>query len=320
MSQPFFSVVIPVYNRAEALRHAIASVQAQTCQDFEIVVVDDGSRDDPAAAVAAIDDPRVRLFRQENAGGAAARNRAIDEAKGRFVALLDSDDVFLPHHLATMKALLDGTTNTVGYARIRVDRGEGRVFLKPPRALRRDEHMADYLLCDRGFVPTITTVVEAQTARRVRYSKLRPAEDMDFAVRLFNAGCRFVMAEQPGAVWRDIADPGRTSATRSSADLGRWLETMRPQIPARAYHGGRGWAFAKLVRHVNRAQALQLYVTALCHGCYNPRMAAIVLLQILLGDRRYRRFADFAIARLGVGLREKAAPLPQQPEPQGAPA
>ena len=54
MSQPFFSVVIPVYNRAEALRHAIASVQAQTCQDFEIVVVDDGSRDDPAATVAAI--------------------------------------------------------------------------------------------------------------------------------------------------------------------------------------------------------------------------------------------------------------------------
>ena len=46
--------------------------------------------------------------------------------------------------------------------------------------------------------------------------------------------------------------------------------------------------------------------------------AAIVLLQILLGDRRYRRFADFAIARLGVGLREKAAPLPQQLEPQGA--
>jgi len=312
MSQPFFSVIIPVYNRAQALRHAIASVQTQTCQDFEIVVVDDGSNDDPAATVAAIADPRIRLFRQENAGGAAARNRAMDEAKGRFIALLDSDDIFLPHHLAAMKTLLDGTTNIVGYARIRVDRGEDRVFLKPRRALRAGEHMADYLLCERGFVPTITTVVEAQTARRVRYAKLRPAEDTDFAIRLFNAGCKFVMAEQPGAVWRDIADPGRTSATRSSADLGRWLETMRPQIPARAYHGGRGWAYAKLVRHVSRAKALQLYVTALAHGCYNPRMGAIVLLQILLGEARYRRFADFAIARLGMGLREKAVPLPKQ--------
>ncbi|HEX2759636.1 MAG TPA: glycosyltransferase, partial [Rhizomicrobium sp.] len=66
MNQPFFTVIIPVYNRAEVLREAIASVQAQTCQDFEIVVVDDGSKDDPAATVASIGDPRIRIFRQEN--------------------------------------------------------------------------------------------------------------------------------------------------------------------------------------------------------------------------------------------------------------
>ena len=135
-SIPFFSVIIPVYNRAAALGRAIESVLAQTCQDFEIVVVDDGSRDDPAATVARFADPRIRLFRQENAGGGAARNRAMDEARGRFVAPLDSDDVFLPHHLAAMRTLLEGTENLVGYARIRVDRGEGRVILKPPRALR----------------------------------------------------------------------------------------------------------------------------------------------------------------------------------------
>jgi hypothetical protein len=87
---------------------------------------------------------------------------------------------------------------------------------------------------------------------------------------------------------------------------------MRFQIPARAYHGGRGWAYAKLVRHASRAKALCLYVTALAHGCYTPRMGAIVLLQILLGEARYRRFADFAIARLGVGLREKTHPQPKQ--------
>ena len=305
MSQPFFSVIIPVYNRAEILRSAIASVQAQTCQDFEIVVVDDGSRDDPAATIAAIGDPRIRFFRQDNAGGAAARNHAIDEARGRFVAPLDSDDIFLPHHLAAMKALLENTTGTVGYARIRVDRGEGRVFLKPPRALLPDEHMANYLFCERGFVPTITTVVPADIARQVRYGKLRPAEDTDFAVRLFNAGCRFIMAEEPGAVWRDIADPGRTSATRNSEGLGRWLEVMKPDIPPRAYYGARGWAYAKLVSHVSRSKALRLYVTALRKGCYSPRMAMIILLQIGLDEVRYRRLADNAIRWLGAGLREK---------------
>jgi len=305
MTQPFFSVIIPVYNRAAALKDAIASVQAQSCQDFEIVVVDDGSRDDPAATVAAIDDPRIRLFRQENAGGGAARNRAIDEARGRFIAPLDSDDVFLPHHLQTMKDLLEGTTGTVGYARMRVDRGGGRVIVKPPRALRDGENMAEYLLCDRGFVPTITVVVDAQTVRRVRYSGLRPAEDTDLAIRLFNAGCKFVMAEQPGAVWRDIADPTRTSATRGSDRFGQWLEFMKPNIPERAYHGGRGWAYAKLISRSDRLRALKLYLTALRHRCYSPRLALVVLLQIMLSDASYRRLADSAIAWLGAGLREK---------------
>jgi glycosyltransferase involved in cell wall biosynthesis len=311
MSQPFFTVIIPVYNRAGPLAEAIASVQAQTCQDFEIVVVDDGSKDDPAATIAAIGDPRIRFFRQENAGGGAARNRAMDEARGRFIAPLDSDDVFLPHHLATMKALLEGTTNTVGYARMRVDRGGGRVFLKPPRALREGEHMAEYLLCDRGFVPTITVVVETEAARRVRYSGLRPAEDTDLAIRLFNAGCRFIMAEKPGAVWRDVSDPGRTSASRGTRRFEEWLEFMKPDIPSRAYHGGRGWAYAKLVSRSSRLKALALYVTALRHRCYAPRLAMIILMQILLSDATYRAVADRAIAWLGAGLREKNLSAPR---------
>src|ERR1700761_4728013 len=117
MSEPFFSVIIPVYNRADVVTAAIESVLAQSFQDFEIVVVDDGSSDDPQSAIAAIGDPRIRFLRQENQGGGRARNTAIDAARGRYIAPLDSDDIFLPHHLQTMKDLLDGTTNLVGYAR-----------------------------------------------------------------------------------------------------------------------------------------------------------------------------------------------------------
>ena len=142
MIAPFFSVVIPVFNRADALRRAIESVRAQTFQDFEIVVVDDGSTDDPKAVIEHFADPRIRFFRQSNGGGGAARNRGIDEAKGLFTAFLDSDDLFLPHHLDSMHALLEGTTQIGGYARVRVDRGDGRVFLKPPRGKEPEEEMA----------------------------------------------------------------------------------------------------------------------------------------------------------------------------------
>ena len=302
---PTFSVIIPVYNRAVSLRGAIESVLAQTCQDFEIVVVDDGSTDDPQSVVNGFADPRIRFIRQENGGGGAARNTAIDAARGLYVAPLDSDDQFLPHHLAVMKALLDGCRNTVGYARVRVDRGRGRTFLKPPRAIAEGEHMASYLLCERGFVPTDTVVVERETARRVRYDpNLRTAEDADFAIRLFLAGCKFRMAEAPGAVWTDMWDPNRTSAGRRCGRFGDWLDTLRPRIPARAYHGGRGWAYAKLVaRQHSPITALRLYLGAVLRGCYRPSLAVVIILQIVMSDRGYRALADGAIAWAGAGFR-----------------
>jgi glycosyltransferase involved in cell wall biosynthesis len=302
---PFFSVIIPVYNRAGALRGAIESVLAQTCQDFEILVVDDGSQDDPAVVVESFADPRIRFLRQVNAGGGAARNTGLDHAQGRFVALLDSDDAFLPHHLAAMYRLLKETRSVAGYARIRVDRGRGRMFLKPPRALHAGEDMANYLLCDRGFVPTITLVVDREMAQQIRYdTDLRAAEDTDFAIRLSLAGCRFVMLDQPGAVWRDVHDPGRSSSGRGARRLGEWLNQIRPLIPARAWHGGRGWAYAKLIVHQRPFLALVLYINAVLRGCYRPSLAAVIFLQIFLGRSRYRRLADHAIAWFKVGLRE----------------
>jgi glycosyltransferase involved in cell wall biosynthesis len=309
MSTPYFSVIIPVYNRASALPAAINSVLAQSFQDFEIVVVDDGSRDDPERAIKNFADPRIRFIRQENRGGGAARNAAIDAARGRFIAPLDSDDIFLPHHLEAMKALLDGTTNTAGYARILVDRGQGHIFMKPPRAIRKGEDMGEYLLCARGFVPTITVVAERELATHVRYDEnLRSAEDTDFAIRLALAGCRFVMADEPGAVWKDIADPGRTSAGAASSRTARfalWLEQMKPKMTARAWRGARGWAYAKmLARDGRKFQALKLYLAALFCGCYAPKLAPVVLLQVFLNATRYRRLADVAIAWLQIGVHE----------------
>ncbi len=308
---PFFSVIIPVYNRAHSVGRAIESVLAQTCQDFEIVVVDDGSKDDPRPVIEGFGDTRIHYIRQENEGGGVARNTAIDHAIGRFIAPLDSDDIFLPHHLAEMKLLLDGTRMLAGYARVVVDRGEGNTFLKPPRAIGPDEDMGEYLLAERGFVPTITVVVPREMAARVRYHvNLRPAEDTDFAMRLALAGVRFVMAEQAGAVWQDIADPKRTSASTGSLRFATWLRQMRPTMTARAYHGARGWALAKLIRgERGRLAALPLTLSSILRGAYHPRLALVVLLQVLLDARQYRLLADTAIKWLHMGLREgEAAP------------
>ena len=291
---PFYSVVIPVYNRALELRRALLSVIAQTEQDFEIIVVDDGSVDDPASTVNAIGDPRISLLVQQNRGGAAARNAGIDAARGRLIAFLDSDDTFLPGHLAAMRMLLAGSKNVAGYAQIIVDRGAGRTFLKPPRAIGPGEHMATYVLCERGFVPTITLVVEAHWAKRVRYDeRLTFAQDTDFCIRLHLAGCRFVMAEEPGAVWSDVVDTRRVSAGRKGGRMIEWLEQMKPGIPQRAYHGARGWMIAKGIAPSAPFHALILYLSAVARGSYRPRMAVVIFLQIFFPDWAYRALVDF---------------------------
>ncbi len=92
------SVIVPTYNRRETIQAAIASVQRQTFADWELIVVDDGSTDDTAALIEGID-PRLVLIRQKNQGVNAARNAAMLRARGRYIAFLDSDDEWLPHHL-----------------------------------------------------------------------------------------------------------------------------------------------------------------------------------------------------------------------------
>lgn len=106
---PTISVIIPTYNHAGTLPRAIDSVLAQTFEDFELLVVDDGSTDDTAAVIADYEDDRVRYVPHEtNRGASVARNTGIDHARGEFVAFLDSDDEWLPTKLERQLDCLRG--------------------------------------------------------------------------------------------------------------------------------------------------------------------------------------------------------------------
>lgn len=107
-TQPLVSVVVPTYNRAYCLGRTLDSVLAQTYRNLEIVLVDDGSTDNTGAFVQERygDEPRVRYFYQQNRGVSAARNRGLGLAKGDYIALLDSDDVWKPWKLELQVACL----------------------------------------------------------------------------------------------------------------------------------------------------------------------------------------------------------------------
>jgi len=104
--EPSVSVVIPTFERRRIVVAAVWSALAQTRDDVEVIVVDDGSTDGTAAAVGGIDQ-RVKVLRRPNGGPAAARNTGIQQARAPIIAFLDSDDRWQPHHLEEMLALLD---------------------------------------------------------------------------------------------------------------------------------------------------------------------------------------------------------------------
>ena len=106
-STPLFSVVIPAYKAAAFIRQTLQSIYAQTEQDYEIIVVNDGSPDDTEYILQQETDPRLRVITQPNGGECNARNRGVREARGTYVAFLDCDDAWLPNHLALARRFFE---------------------------------------------------------------------------------------------------------------------------------------------------------------------------------------------------------------------
>ena len=103
---PFFSVIIPLYNKQEYILATLNSVLEQKFQDFEVIIIDDGTTDQSVDLVKGLGNAKIQLLQQKNQGVSVARNNGIAAAKGNYMALLDADDIWLPNHLESLYKLI----------------------------------------------------------------------------------------------------------------------------------------------------------------------------------------------------------------------
>ena len=190
MTNPKVSVIIPTYNRADLIKETIQSVFDQTFQSFEIIIVDDGSTDNTRQVVKNINSPKIKYIYQDNSGRPAhARNRALKETRGEYIAFLDSDDLWLPHKLELQVKFLDKHQDVgLVYSQAKIFGKTKGIFAIPPVArFARTGWMFDELL-KINFIPTLTTLVRKKCLDRIGYFDEDPGltsiEDYELWLRL----------------------------------------------------------------------------------------------------------------------------------------
>ncbi len=213
---PVVSVIIPHFNRAERLAQTAATVLAQSFQQWELIIVDDNSPQDPVPPLQAIlSDERVRLIRQpQNRGPSAARNVGVSVARGRFVAFLDSDDAWDANKLQSQVDLVlssgdpDGVICTTRTRKVS-PHGES---VAPDRGVVEGEDFSDYLIINGGVAQTSSILVSRSAAEKITFAEdMRQFEDYLFFIKAGGIGLKHILAPDPLVIWYNDERPDRLS-------------------------------------------------------------------------------------------------------------
>lgn len=206
MKAPRCTIILPTYNRAAALPRAISSVIAQNEQDFELIIIDDGSTDNTREWLATLDDARIRVARSEhNQGPSAARNIGINMAAAPMLAFLDSDDIYCKERLSVPLAIFERDPDVIcilSSARKEDKRGNTTAALLPDVKLA-SRAFEWAMICDLVGVESTGISVRTEHARKVGgfCSELRRTEDREFLIRLSRLGAAQIL---PNVLWEKM--------------------------------------------------------------------------------------------------------------------
>lgn len=300
MSQaaPTVSVIVPCFNRAHMVAEAVASVRGQTMQDWELVLVDDGSADDLAAAVERCSegDPRIRLIRHErNRGEPAARNTGIAAARGRFIAFLDSDDAWLPEKLERQTGAVlaaPDPENVFCVTRTLVILSGSRRIIRPVHGPRPGRSFGEFLYNDGGFVQSSSIFLATSLARRFPFrDDLRQMVDHLFFMEVGAAGAAYLLVPEVLTVWNN---EDRADRITNADDLAKWRRIVRqfadhaaPFLPSHVLLAGEARFLSGHLWRSSLRESIGLLLRAHRVGALSKRQVAALACRNALPPRVY---------------------------------
>jgi glycosyltransferase involved in cell wall biosynthesis len=194
---PVVSIMMPFLNREATLPRAIRSALAQTFSDWELIAVDDGSTDGSVAVIEAFNDPRIRIVKHErNLGVATARNTALKECIGEFIALLDSDDEWLPEKLEKQVASLRGDPQQRALCSCAFEFERDGEVQKFPRPWGDSWERALHFECTFGFGSTLMVRRDSALANGEFDLELPRHEDWDWMLRACQSGQELLYVDE----------------------------------------------------------------------------------------------------------------------------
>ncbi len=293
-----FSVILPVKNRTRLLARALESLRRQTFENFDVVIVDDGSDEDIVAIAHRFRDLRITLLPLAGRGAPGARNAGADAARGRYLAYLDSDDVFLPDKLARAHEAIAVSGADVLAGSGFVWRGNVRVQLRPSRGPACGEDISEFYFAADQRIQTSCLIVRADWARRVRWDEaLRKYQDPDFLIRLVRAGGRLRFIEEPLTVLYDDARNGRISYGACEANLAAWLARSEGVLTARARIGFELYAMSYEAGQRSKLSGLWMIVKRARAGAVPAAVAAKAAYRLLAPYGVFKATAQLALLR-----------------------
>lgn len=264
------SVIIPLYNKENSIEKTIYSVLEQTYENFEVIVVNDGSTDNSLDIIKSIKSDKIRIITQKNSGVSAARNRGIDEAKGDWIVFLDADDYMLPNALSHLLLLVKDSNVLIGCANFCILDKEYKIYkCFHSRYNGITDNVNKQMFFGKTFLRMGNTIISKNKLYNVRFNTLlRRYEDLDLFLRVTHNE-RVAVSSVPVMIYSYLNGNLATNFSDSNEDYLSHIEFDKTNF----------WEKMFLAQTINRER--KNYLSVDLYSFYPSLMGLLIVIRIV---------------------------------------